>query len=158
MSTGIAGCSSNWPYVIALLSLCLKNKNHFLIIFLQQLHASDKEYSVASELLALGVESTEETNATYLKVLFLLSRAMILLIDRKMNDVLAIFHQASIVIENSIQNLHLKEYLKVFYLVLQVNFKLEHNQSFCVLIYVILSTIAFWFLLIRYAITWHWVK
>lgn len=87
----------------------------------QQLHASDKEYSVASELLSLGVESTEETNATYLKVLFLLSRAMILLIDRKMNDVLAIFHQASIVIENSIQNLHLKEYLKVFYLVLQVN-------------------------------------
>lgn len=84
------------------------------------MHASDKEYSVASELLALGVESTEETNATYLKVLFLLSRAMILLIDRKMNDVLAIFHQASIVIENSIQNLHLKEYLKVFYLVLQV--------------------------------------
>lgn len=86
------------------------------------MHASDKEYSVASELLALGVESTEETsNATYLKVLFLLSRAMILLIDRKMNDVLAIFHQASIIIENSIQNLHLKEYLKVFYLVLQVN-------------------------------------
>lgn len=84
------------------------------------MHASDKEYSVASELLALGVESTDETNATYLKVLFLLSRAMILLIDRKMNDVLAIFHQASIVIENSIQNLHLKEYLKVFYLVLQV--------------------------------------
>lgn len=45
---------------------------------------------------------------------------MILMIDRKMNDVLTIFHQASIVIENSIQNLHLKEYLKVFYLVLQV--------------------------------------
>lgn len=85
------------------------------------MHASDKEYSVASELLALGVDTTEGTNTTYLKVLFLLSRAMILLIDRKMNDVLAIFHQASIVIENSIQNLHLKEYLKVFYLVLQVN-------------------------------------
>lgn len=91
-----------------------------LILLLQQLHASDKEYGVASELLALGVESTDETNATYLKVLFLLSRAMILLIDRKMNDVLTIFHQASIVIENSIQNLHLKEYLKIFYLVLQV--------------------------------------
>lgn len=76
---------------------------------------------MASELLALGVDSTEETNATYLKVLFLLSRAMMLMIDRKMNDVLTIFHQASIVIENSIQNLHLKEYLKVFYLVLQVS-------------------------------------
>ena len=76
---------------------------------------------MASELLAVGVESTEETNATYLKVLFLLSRAMILMIDRKLNDVLTIFHQASIVIENAIQNVHLKEYLKVFYLVLQVS-------------------------------------
>lgn len=108
--------------------------------------------------MALGVDSTEETNATYLKVLFLLSRAMILLIDRKMNDVLAIFHQASIVIENSIQNLHLKEYLKVFYLVLQVNFcnfyiqirifarnfSQTHEFSSC--------------FDIRYAITWHWVK
>lgn len=77
---------------------------------------------MASELLALGVESVsaDDTNSTYLKVLFLLSRAMLLLIDRKMNDVLSIFHQASIVIENSIHNLHLKEYLKVFYLVLQV--------------------------------------
>lgn len=93
----------------------------FLLLFSQQLHASDKEYSVASELLALGVDSTEDSNATYLKVLFLLSRAMILLVDRKMSDVLAIFHQASIVIENSIQNLQLKEYLKVFYLVLQVS-------------------------------------
>lgn len=94
---------------------------HLYFSFSQQLHAKDKEYGVASELLALGVESTDETNATYVKVLFLLSRAMILLIDRKLNDVLGIFHQASIVIENSIQNLHLKEYLKVFYLVLQVS-------------------------------------
>lgn len=87
----------------------------------QQLHAKDKEYGVASELLALGVESTDETNATYVKVLFLLSRAMILLVDRKLNEVLSIFPQASNVIENSIQNLHLKEYLKVFYLVLQAS-------------------------------------
>lgn len=122
----------------------------FAYLFFQQLHASDKEYSVASELLALGVESTEETNATYLKVLFLLSRAMILLIDRKMNDVLAIFHQASIVIENSIQNLHLKEYLKVFYLVLQVQYC--HTITF-----LIISFRKFYFI-VRCAIIWHWAK
>lgn len=87
---------------------------------MQQIHAIDKEYSVASELLAVGVESTHETNATYLKVLFLLSRAMILMIERKNNDVLAILHQASAIIDNSIQSTHLKEYLKVFFLVLQV--------------------------------------
>lgn len=75
---------------------------------------------MASELLAVGVESTHETNATYLKVLFLLSRAMILMIERKNNDVLAILHQASTIIDNSIQSTHLKEYLKVFFLVLQV--------------------------------------
>lgn len=100
----------------------------FLPSAVQQLHASDKEYSVASELLALGVELTDETNATYLKVLFLLSRAMVLMIDRKMNDVLTIFHQASIVIENAIQNLQLKEYLKAFYLVLQVCYYLALGQ------------------------------
>lgn len=94
----------------------------------QQLHAIDKEYSVASELLALGVEVTDETNATYLKVLFLLSRAMILMINKKMDDVLTVFHQASIVIESSIQNLQLKEYLKAFYLVLQVCYYLSLGQ------------------------------
>lgn len=92
-----------------------------IYFYLQQLHACDKEYSVASELLAVGVESTDESTATsYLKGLFLLSRAMILMIDRKINDVPPIFHQASNVIESSIQNVNLKEYLKVFYLVLQV--------------------------------------
>lgn len=116
------------------------------MLFLQQLHASDKEYSVASELLALGVESTEDSNATYLKVLFLLSRAMILLVDRKMSDVLAIFHQASIVIENSIQNLQLKEYLKVFYLVLQVSRTITIIQWALVV-----NVIIF----VRYATTWH---
>lgn len=98
-------------------------------LFFQQLHASDKEYSVASELLAVGVESTDETNATYLKGLFLLSRAMILMIDRKMSDVPTIFHQASLVIENSITNMQLKEYLKVFYLVLQVDIILYLQSS-----------------------------
>lgn len=88
---------------------------------LQQLHAADKEYNVASALLAVGVDSTDENASTaYLRGLFLLSRAMVLMIDRIMNDVPTLFHQASLVIENSIQNPHLKEYLKVFYLVLQV--------------------------------------
>ena len=45
---------------------------------------------------------------------------MILMIERKNNDVLAILHQASTIIDNSIQSIHLKEYLKVFFLVLQV--------------------------------------
>lgn len=94
----------------------------------QQIHAIDKEYSVASELLAVGVESTDDSNATYLKVLFLLSRAMILMIERKANDVLAILHQASTLIDNAISNANLKEYLKVFFLVLQVCYYLAQGQ------------------------------
>lgn len=80
---------------------------------------------MASELLAVGVESTDDASATYLKVLFLLSRAMILMIERKANDVLALLSQASNLIDNSISNVHLKEYLKVFFLVLQVCYYLS---------------------------------
>ena len=91
-----------------------------LLFQIAQIHAADKEFTLASELLALGVESAEENNASYLKTLFLLSRAMILIIDRKSNDVLALLNQAGAIIDNSIQNVHLREYLRVFFLILQV--------------------------------------
>lgn len=99
-----------------------------LLFQLAQIHATDKEYSLASELLAVGVESTDESNATYLKVLFLLSRAMILMIERKTNDVLALLNQAGSIIDNGIQNIHQKEYLKIFFLVLQVCYYLALGQ------------------------------
>lgn len=99
-----------------------------LLLQLSQIHAHDKEYSLASELLAVGAESAEESNAVYLKVLFLLSRAMILMIERKTNDVLALLNQAGSIIDNNILNVHQKEYLKVFFLVLQVCYYLALGQ------------------------------
>ncbi|XP_075145032.1 mau2 sister chromatid cohesion factor [Haematobia irritans] len=99
-----------------------------MVLQLSQLHANDKEYSQASELLALGAESAHESSATYLKVLFLLSRAMILMIERKTNDVLALLNSAGAIIDNSISNPHQKEYLKVFFLVLQVCYYLALGQ------------------------------
>ncbi|XP_073832028.1 MAU2 chromatid cohesion factor homolog [Musca autumnalis] len=99
-----------------------------LLLQLAQLHANDKEYTLASELLAVGAESAEESSATYLKVLFLLSRAMILMIERKTNDVLALLNSAGAIIDNSISNPHQKEYLKVFFLVLQVCYYLALGQ------------------------------
>lgn len=99
-----------------------------LLLQLSQIHATDKEYSLASELLAVGVESAEEANGTYLKVLFLLSRAMILMIERKTNDVLTLLNQAGSLIDNNIINPHQKEYLKVFFLVLQVCYYLALGQ------------------------------
>lgn len=99
-----------------------------LLLQLAQLHANDKEYTLASELLAVGAESADEANATYLKVLFLLSRAMILMIERKTNDVLALLNSAGAIIDNHITNPHHKEYLKVFFLVLQVCYYLALGQ------------------------------
>ncbi|XP_037949757.1 MAU2 chromatid cohesion factor homolog [Teleopsis dalmanni] len=99
-----------------------------LLLQLSQIHASDREYSLASELLAVGAESAEEQSATYLKVLFLLSRAMILMIERKTNDVLALLNSAGGIIDNQIVNVHQKEYLKVFFLVLQVWYYLALGQ------------------------------
>lgn len=88
----------------------------------------DKEFSVASELLAFGADSTDETNAAYLKVLFLLSRAMILMIERKTNDVLTILNQAGTIIDNNVLNMHLKEYLRIFFYILQVCYYLALGQ------------------------------
>jgi MAternally affected uncoordination len=99
-----------------------------LLFQLAQIHANDKEYTLASELLAVGVESIDDVNASYLKTLFLLSRAMILMIDRKTSDVLVLLNQAGTLIDTSIANVHLKEYLKVFYLVLQVCHHLQLGQ------------------------------
>lgn len=99
-----------------------------LLLQLAQLHANDKEYTLASELLAVGADSAEESGAIYLKVLFLLSRAMILMIERKTNDVLTLLNSAGAIIDNSISNPHQKEYLKVFFLVLQVCYYLALGQ------------------------------
>lgn len=61
-------------------------------------------------------------------MLFLLSRGMILMTERKPHEVIGILHQASNLIENSIANPHLKEYLKVFFLVLQVFYYLSQGH------------------------------
>lgn len=99
-----------------------------LLLQLAQIHADEREYTLASDLLAVGAESAEEASATYLKVLFLLSRAMILMIERKTNDVLALLNSAGAIIDNNITNAHQKEYLKVFFLVLQVCYYLALGQ------------------------------
>lgn len=95
-----------------------------LLFLISQIHANDKEYSLASELLSIGVESAEENNSSYLKTQFLLNRAMILIIERKSSDVIALLNQAGACLE-TIQNQHLKEYSRVFHLILQVSNSLQ---------------------------------
>jgi MAternally-affected-uncoordination protein len=113
------------PTAKTILRQAIENSQHNiywyskLLFQIARLHANDKEYSLASELLSIGADCAEENNAPYLKTQFLLNRAMILIVERKSNDVNVILNQANSCIE-TIPNPHLKEYSRVFHLILQV--------------------------------------
>lgn len=87
----------------------------------QQIHASEKDYELASSLLGVGVDYAHISAANYTRVLFLLSRAMLLLIEKKIMEVHPLLNQAGHLVDNWQGNSHQKEYLKVFFLVLQVS-------------------------------------
>jgi len=91
-----------------------------MICELQQIHASEKDFVAASSLLAVGVDYSHISNASYTRVLFLLSRCMLLLIDKKFTEVHPLLNSANHHIENWQGNSYQKEYLKVYFLVLQV--------------------------------------
>ncbi|XP_026743945.1 MAU2 chromatid cohesion factor homolog [Trichoplusia ni] len=91
-----------------------------LIFQLAQIHATEREYEVASSLLGVGVDYAQISNVAYTRVLFLLSRVMLLLIDKKITEVLPLLNQAGHLVDSWTGSIHQKEYLKVFFLVLQV--------------------------------------
>ncbi|XP_044735147.1 MAU2 chromatid cohesion factor homolog [Chrysoperla carnea] len=91
-----------------------------LIFQLAQIHATEKDYEVASSLLGVGADYAHISNACYTRVLFLLSKGMMLLTMKKFQEVHPLLSQAGMLIENWQGNPHQKEYLKVFFLVLQV--------------------------------------
>ncbi|XP_015524165.1 MAU2 chromatid cohesion factor homolog [Neodiprion pinetum] len=91
-----------------------------LIFQLAQIHASEKDLGVAGSLLGVGADYSYISNASYTRVLFLLSKAMVLLIDKKFTEVPAVLNQAGPLIETWQASPHQKEYLKVYFLVLQV--------------------------------------
>ncbi|CAD0203012.1 unnamed protein product [Chrysodeixis includens] len=86
----------------------------------KQIHATEREYEVASSLLGVGVDYAQISNVAYTRVLFLLSRVMLLLIDKKIAEVLPLLNQAGHLVDSWAGSIHQKEYLKVFFLVLQV--------------------------------------
>ncbi|VVC92769.1 unnamed protein product, partial [Leptidea sinapis] len=91
-----------------------------LIFQLAQIHATEREYEVACSLLGVGVDYAQISNAAYTRVLFILSRVMLLLIDKKIQEALPLMNQAGHLVESWASSPHQKEYLKVFFLVLQV--------------------------------------
>lgn len=85
---------------------------------------------MASELLSIGADCADENNALYLKTQFLLNRILILIVERKSSDVNTLLNLANACLE-TIQNPHLKEYSRVFHLILQVanSLQLGHVKS-----------------------------
>ncbi|XP_066249713.1 MAU2 chromatid cohesion factor homolog [Euwallacea similis] len=91
-----------------------------LIFQLAQMHATEKDYAVATSLLGVGVDYAHISNAYYTRILFLLSKGMLLLIDKKQQEVQPVLNQAGHLIETWTGAAYQREYLKVYFLVLQV--------------------------------------
>ncbi|XP_022913885.1 MAU2 chromatid cohesion factor homolog [Onthophagus taurus] len=100
-----------------------------LIFQLAQIHATEKDYQLASSLLGVGVDYAHISNAYYTRVLFLLSKGMLLIIDKKYQDVQSILTQANHLIETWTGGPTQKEYLKIFHLILQVCHSLAFGQT-----------------------------
>ncbi|XP_015109825.1 MAU2 chromatid cohesion factor homolog [Diachasma alloeum] len=91
-----------------------------LIFQLAQMHASARDFIAANGLLDIGIDYAQLNNASYTRVLFLLSRCMLLLIDKKFNEVHPLLNTAGRCVDTWEGSIYQKEYLKVFFLMLQV--------------------------------------
>ena len=89
----------------------------------------EKDYNSAVQLLGAGVDFAFMARANYTRMLFMLSKAMLFLLERKFADANPILHQTGPMIEAWVQQnshqkeavaKHQKEYLQIFFLVLQV--------------------------------------
>lgn len=102
---------------------------HMKMLFqLAQIHANDQEYDEAANALSIGAEYANISGAHYTRILFLLSRGMLLMIEKRINQVHPVLNLAGQLVESWQGNVHLKEALKVFFLVLQVCHHLNAGQ------------------------------
>merc|ERR1711981_600948 len=108
-----------------------------LLFQLANMSVLEKDYNSAVQILSAGVEFAYMAGANYTKMLFLLSKTMLFLLERKFADANPILHQTGPMIENWVQqNGHQKEavakqqkeYLQIFFLVLQVCYYLMVGQ------------------------------
>eukprot|EP00918_Siedleckia_nematoides_P020020 GHVU01042675.1.p1 GENE.GHVU01042675.1~~GHVU01042675.1.p1 ORF type:complete len:604 (+),score=53.86 GHVU01042675.1:25-1812(+) len=100
-----------------------------LLFQMAQLHSLEKDYDAACRLLAHGAEYSGVKNAEHTKILFLLSKGMLLLIDKKLGEVHTVLSTAGAQIESWVEGTAAqKESLKVFFLVLQVCHYLMSGQ------------------------------
>ncbi|KAF0299353.1 MAU2 chromatid cohesion factor [Amphibalanus amphitrite] len=96
-----------------------------------QLHAKEKDFVSACGLLGVGVEFTRISGAGYTQILFLLSKAMLLLAERKLSEATPLLQQGGPLVDAWQGSSQQKEYLKVFFLVLQTCYYLLAGQVKC---------------------------
>jgi len=108
-----------------------------LLFQLASIHAAEKDYASAVSILGAGVDFAYVAGAYYTRLLFMLSKTMLFLLERKFGDANPLLHQMGPVIENWVAaNTHQKEsvakqqkeYLQMFFLVLQVCYYLMVGQ------------------------------
>ena len=101
-----------------------------LLFQLANIQAGEKDYVSAVSILGAGVDFAYMAQAHYARMFFLLSKAMLYLLERKFAEANPILHQTGPLIESWVtQNPHQKEavarvqkeYLQMFFLVLQVS-------------------------------------
>ena len=101
-----------------------------LLFQLAQLHTAGKDMASAVTVLGAGVDYAYHAGANYTRVLFILSKTMLFLTERKFQDANPLLQQVRPDIENWIDNnrhqneaisVQQKEYLQMYYLVLQVS-------------------------------------
>ncbi|XP_077866764.1 MAU2 chromatid cohesion factor homolog [Saccoglossus kowalevskii] len=91
-----------------------------LIFQLAQIHTFEKDYISSCELLGLGADYACMANSEYTRCLFLLSKGMLLLLEKKLTEVHQVLSTCGGLIESCRNNPTHQESLKVFFLVLQV--------------------------------------
>ena len=101
-----------------------------LLFQLANIQAGEKDYVSAVSILGAGVDFAYMAGAHYARMFFLLSKAMLYLLERKFAEANPILHQTGPLIESWVQQNPQqketvarvqKEYLQMFFLVLQVS-------------------------------------
>ena len=95
---------------------------------LVQLYTVDKQYMTAVNLLTVGADYAQKMGVLHTRILFLLSQAMLLMLDKKLPEVHQVLNNAGPLIEAWQGTLQQKEALKIFFLVLQVCYYLSAGQ------------------------------
>ncbi|CAG0879449.1 unnamed protein product [Cyprideis torosa] len=100
-----------------------------LLFQLAQIHMREGEFPSALGLLGIGADYAGLSGAHYTRILFILSKVMILMIERKFTEVQPLFTEASTSLEAYTGSSQKKDYLKVHLLVLQVWHHLLMGQA-----------------------------